>query len=114
MNFLASILIVVAFFGSSFGQQDPIGCYVPGLCENGTITGVSVVEFMSDCHDFCRDATTCEYFSYSPADGTCVTYSDCPYVSTESCQDCYSAEATCSRDPCDIPGRIRVLIFIEI
>ena len=101
--FLSSF-VIFASLGLSIGQET-VGCYVPGMCTTGSITGVSVVSYVSECSDFCTEADSCQFFSYSPNDGTCVIYNDCPELSSESCADCVSSNANCPKTPCDMPGK---------
>ena len=50
---------------------------------------------------FKQDTDGCQFFTYSPLDGACFAYENCPAVDETACPDCVSGQATCDVLQCN-------------
>jgi hypothetical protein len=102
---ITSLVFLAASASPALGQNDTIGCFVPGECQGGTTTGISIVPTVNECLDFCDTVTDCAYFTFEIAGQVCVVYSDGPELSAETCFDCVSGDALCPDLICEEPGK---------
>ena len=72
------------------GQNVSIGCFVAGECVEGLVSGVSVVDTVGECVDFCTESDGCQYFTYAMEDNICLALDECPDLSTSNCGSCIS------------------------
>ena len=87
-------------------QSQEIGCFVEGECVNGTAVGISVVEDVWSCVQFCRDREACNHFTFDPAaNNVCLALEDCPLLSTDNCPDCVSGDESCPTALCLLEGK---------
>ena len=57
-------LLVSIFISIPVRGQDSIGCYVDGECLQSNFIGVTEVDGLEECRQFCLDREGCIYFTY--------------------------------------------------
>ena len=97
-------LLVLALCATCWAQSDNIGCFVPGGCVDGVVSGLTIVPTIGECVDFCTGTSGCRYFSYEPTDDVCLVLDECPEVSTDNCLECISGDSSCPNNICALPG----------
>ena len=103
MKLITSLTLILS--SQALGQvNNTIGCFVEGECLGGVSAGITSADTAQDCVEFCYSMDGCEYFTYSPTGGVCVAFADCPELSSDSCQDCVSGDATCPSELCGLTG----------
>ena len=101
----ALIIVFISFITPGiYGQSETIGCFVPGECAEGLVSGLSIQDSVGGCVDFCSETPGCRFFSYSPGDDVCLALDQCPTVSAENCADCVSGDASCPNQICEVSG----------
>ena len=103
---LLSSCFLLLFRHARADQNFTVGCFVPGECVEGIVSGVAVVNSVGECVDFCQSATSCQYFSFNPTDKICLTYDSCPELSTDNCDSCVSGNKGCPNQICGFHGEI--------
>ena len=87
------------------GVSADIGCYVQGECIGGVTVGISHLGSSSECHESCKNALNCEFFTYFITDGVCLQLQTCPELDEGCSEECISGDVECDvLVRCDIQG----------
>ena len=100
----ALILCGLSLFAKSVVTQDSIGCFVEGECLNALLVAATVLESPSECLEFCRGKSECQYFTYYETQQSCFAFHNCPEISDDQCEDCVSGDVECENLICDASG----------
>ena len=76
-------------------------CGLIGQCQGNTLLP-GFFSSKSDCIQFCKDTTDCEWYSYDFQDNFCLTLTNC--TSLDDCATCVSGEVSCEAYTCFVPG----------
>ena len=83
-------------------------CNAPGSCINTPLLDATVAVSKQDCKDHCQSSPDCFWYVYDLEEGSlCLTFEDCPEISTEGCPNCLTNEQPCI--DCNIQGLCQVL-----
>ncbi len=69
-------------------------CWIPGNCQ-GILIDEGTTADGNSCLDLCKANDDCVWFTFNPADESCVFLEDCQEVN-EDCTDCLSGQRQCS------------------
>ena len=108
ISLFVSSCFLLLFSHARADQKYTVGCFVSGECVNSIVSGVAVANSVGECVNFCQSATSCEYFSFNPADNVCLVFDDCPELSNENCDSCVSGNRGCPNEICGFPGEIHL------
>ncbi len=98
------IIAVVLLVRPSLGQEDLL-CKVPGECFEGDFNDETLAASYTQCLIYCQDDRDCTFFTYYTDTTICITFSSCPEITDDDCNDCLTGEVDCPLDPtCNEPG----------
>ncbi len=69
-------------------------CWIAGNCQGTPIDEESTADGNS-CLDLCKANSDCLWFTFNPADESCLLLEDCQDID-DSCIDCLSGQRQCS------------------
>lgn len=102
-NILAIFPLIV---GTTSAQNFTIGCFVSGECANSLVAGVSVVDSINECVDFCGSVEACRFYTYDAVDRICLALEECSLLTEETCANCVSGDSSCPNEICNFEGII--------
>jgi len=70
-------------------------CFLEGECAGGLTLGNNAVQNAQECLDECQDNLSCQYYTYYEGEEVCFLFSNCPDVSVDSCDACFSGSQVC-------------------
>ena len=61
---LLTLTFALALISSANSQDSSIGCYVDGECLQSNFIGVTEVDGLQECHQFCLQEEGCNFFTF--------------------------------------------------
>ena len=106
-------LFTYSFLATVKSNED---CFQLGLCRNGYWLDFKPALDEFECLDLCKALPRCGWATYYPYAKSCTLFETCPYLDTEECIDCVTAEKDCVPDEpiCWIDGACEGTAFSTV
>ncbi len=97
------LLAALAASVSVSAQEDSIGCFVQGQCQESIFLDQDLADDAYQCLSFCQATEDCSYFTYFTDTTACVAFLDCNTFD-QSCDNCVSGQVDCEALQCFVEG----------